>query len=170
MGRQRWWIFILALTFALSYPSSLTLAESHEDVETFHADRDDKMHGFGKSGWAHHEMYLTLLVERYAPETAAEWSAVFAERNRLKEELKALYDAQPDRKKKEMKEEKKKRKEEAQNKDEHARMMRESFERFTEAVKSKDEAKIRAALQEQLGIMKEHNTRLASRIAELKKQ
>lgn len=167
MGSHKWWILFLALSLLLSYPSSIALADPDEDLETFHGDKGDKMH-FGKSGWAHHEMYLTLLVERYAPETSAEWNAVFAERNRLKEELKALYDAQPDRKKKDMKEEKKKRKEDS--KDEHAKKMRESFDRFNEAVQSRDEAKIRAALQEQLEMMKEHNTRLANRIAELKKQ
>jgi antitoxin component HigA of HigAB toxin-antitoxin module len=39
---------------------------------------------------AHRQMYLTLLAEKYTPDSVDEWKAAFAERERLMTELKAV--------------------------------------------------------------------------------
>lgn len=156
-------IVALALVFALPFG---TLANAAADeVHVFKA-HDGK--GFHKKSWVHHEMYLTLLIDRYAPETATDWAPVLAEKKRLSEELRAYYEANPERAKKEKKELKKHRK----DKDMEAKRsaFRESHQRFDEAIQSRDENRIREALREQLENLKEHNKKLANRLAELKQE
>lgn len=156
---KKWthWVLPLALALLLIIPVSVQAGIVHEGYKGYK--------GHGKGGWVHHEMYLSLLVEKYAADRMDEWGPALAERKRLMDELKALYEANPDRTKKEMKAKKKKK--DDQN-DPMREQLRESHQRFEEAIQSKDDAKIKAALEEQLANIKEHNKKLASRVAELK--
>lgn len=162
---KKWIKFVLTsvLALCLALPLSVQANLMYEDSEVYKDHGKMKYH---KGGWVHHEMYLQLLIEKYAPETAADWGPALAERKRLSEELKAIYEANPDRAKKEMKEKKKKRDEN----DPQREQMRESYERFEEAVQSKDETRIREALAEQLNNLKDYNKRLANRVSELKQK
>ncbi len=162
---KKWtkWILPTILTLLLAIPLSVHAGLVDEDYEVY---KDHGKMKYSKGGWVHHEMYLNLLVERYAPETAADWGPALAEKKRLSEELKRIYEANPDRAKKEMKAKRKSKDE----KDPQREQMRESYRKFEEAVQSKDEARIKEALNEQLINLKEHNKRLASRVAELKQE
>lgn len=53
----------------------------------------------------HRQMYLTLLAEKYTPDSVDEWEAAFAERERLVTEWKAQKSAENDPKKQQLREE-----------------------------------------------------------------
>lgn len=165
MKKWRKWILPAILALLLAIPLSVQAGFVEDDEEVFKAHGKKGYH-HPHGGWVHHEMYFHLLVEKYAPETAAEWNPALAEKKRLMEELRAYYKENPDRAKKDMKELKKER--EAKN--EQREQVRASHERFAEAVQVKDEAKIREALTEQLQILKDQNQQLANRLADLKKK
>jgi hypothetical protein len=131
-------------------------------------------HGFGKG--VHQQMYLSLLAEKYAPDTVDEWEAATAERERLHEELKALHESKRGAKKEffsadkltpEMREQMKAQREQMH---EQFKLHREVYTKFEEAVKSKDAAQIKSALGELLTVYKSHNEKLAQKIEEWKRQ
>ncbi len=160
------WILVIALALVFALPLGTLANAAPEEVDVFKANKDG---GFHKGGWVHHEMYLSLLIERYAPETTADWAPVLAEKKRLTEEMRAFYKENPDRAKKEIKQFKKQKKDNG-TMDAKRSAFRESHQRFDEAVQSRDDNRIREALREQLDNLKEHNKQLASRLAELKKE
>lgn len=138
--------------------------------------KDDPAKGYGHrghhfskrcfmlDGGVHQQMYLTLLAEKYAPETSANWQPVLAERNRLQEEFKALFKSNPSGWKKSMR---------AKSKEEmiaKRQKQMEVYNNFEAAIKSKDAAKIKTAMSILLENFKKHNVKMAEKLVELKKQ
>ncbi|EMT51626.1 hypothetical protein I532_16918 [Brevibacillus borstelensis AK1] len=108
----------------------------------------------------HRQMYLTLLAEKYTPESAEEWKAALAERKRLKE----AYRAQ-----------KAKQQNDAGQHQEHKEAMhalkekyRDTHKEFHAAIESGDAAKIKSVLPKLLAEVKEGNKLLAKKLEEKK--
>jgi hypothetical protein len=106
----------------------------------------------------HYEKYISLLVEKYAPETKHQWAPVLAESTRLHKELQALR--------------KQSKGNGAHNSPQRPSSQDQLFfqqhklvvQQFNEAVQSGDQTKIKAALSALLPVHKELNARLAGRI------
>lgn len=117
----------------------------------------------------HRQYYITLLSEKYTPEKTKEWQEVFAERERLMKEIKALHgevDGHPgangptDAQKQARREEMKKWHEQKAA----------LYQEFTEAIRSQDQAKIKNVLPRLLEQTKLGNQHIAERIAAMKKK
>lgn len=113
----------------------------------------------------HRQMYLTLLAEKYTPESVDQWKAVFAERARLVEELKALSGMSKE------KEEKAGNRQTNEKKAEFIAIrekMKQNREEFNGAIASGDAAKIKAVLPKLLEEMQASNKRLADKLEKKK--
>ncbi|MGG1313876.1 hypothetical protein [Cohnella laeviribosi] len=153
--------------------------------------------GVPLGGGVHQQTYITLLAEKYAPDTVQAWKDAFAERSRLSEEFQSLRESEvwkniPGEWKqdlsgqakdkletlKELKEKvksgewsKDQLKEEIENQlPEEAKERKERLEKFTEAVKSGDAERIKSALAELLTDFKDQNHELAQKLDELKQK
>ncbi|GGG09143.1 hypothetical protein [Paenibacillus abyssi] len=111
----------------------------------------------------HHQTYIKLLVEKYAPETMKDWEPVLAESQRLHEELRSIRSSRTkgiehkwkdDVFSKEMKKQRK----------HHM----EIYKQFTEAIKSEDAGKIKGALADLLVVCKQRNGHLTKILEQLK--
>lgn len=94
MRNQKWIVLGLSLLMLLS-SSMIVAAESSSDAETNAEGKMNvnKSHGRGilaPEAGIHHDTYLTLLVEKYAPNTLTQWETLLEERDQLVEELRAF--------------------------------------------------------------------------------
>lgn len=164
--RKVWLVPTLIVAFFVM-PAWAMAVDVEEELEVYSNRGEHGSGGFVKGSWVHQEMYMLLLIEKYAPETTTDWAPVLAEKKRLTEEMRAFYEANPERAKKEWKALKKQK---GEQKEARLEQMRASHQRFSEAVQSRDEQAIQAALKEQLENCKVRNEEMASRLAELKKK
>ncbi|MFD2370349.1 hypothetical protein ACFSO0_10455 [Brevibacillus sp. GCM10020057] len=191
-----------ALVVGLAVPASVQAAGSPIVLEnsTAHAHPDhgqwhEKMR-YGMHMDAHQRMYMTLLAEKYTPGSVGEWQAVFKEREKLLEQLRAAREAaseekmqmrsrlreqvkngeitseQMEQKYKEWKEKNRGSQDQAGEK-ENRQALREKFrqvhEEFDAAIASGDAARISGVLPKLLEQMKAKNEWLAKKLAEKKK-
>ncbi|RXZ79823.1 hypothetical protein EBB07_21570 [Paenibacillaceae bacterium] len=103
----------------------------------------------------HEEVYMKLLVEKYAPETLAEWETMLAARTKLRLELRSKLDALPEVKRHEWMASMKKARESEEWNNRH-----EVFKQFDQAVRSNDSAAIKVALSGVFDTYKWKNERL----------
>ncbi len=106
--------------------------------------------------------FFTLLVEKYSPETLADWQTTIAESEKLHTEIKAIIKANPELK--------------ATLKPQHTDDLKAKMEEnktirteFQAAVKAQDAAKIKSSLASILTKIKARNTVLATKLVELQK-
>jgi len=142
---------------------------STDNVKPLHRDHGDHAKKFhGMHSGAHQKMYMTLLAEKYTPNSVGEWQAAFKERERLMNELEAARSANSDDPKE------KKMDEQGKNDDNDARRARmeqykQTREEFNAAIESGDAAKIKETLPKMLEQLKSKNERLAQKLKEKKK-
>ncbi|MFY0544753.1 hypothetical protein [Brevibacillus sp. H7] len=116
----------------------------------------------GLSLGTHRQMYLTLLAEKYTPESVDKWEAAFAERERLMTEWKARKsDEKTDPKKQQKREEFKQFRE-------FLKQFRQVHDEFDAAIESGDEAKIKAVMPKLLAETETINQHLAKKLEEKK--
>ncbi|WP_289136911.1 hypothetical protein [uncultured Brevibacillus sp.] len=146
-----------------------TLPFTEDSVKPSHRDHGDHAKKFhGMHSGAHQKMYMTLLAEKYTPNSVGEWQAAFKERERLMNELEAARSANSDDPKE------KKMDEQGKNDDNDARRARmeqykQTREEFNAAIESGDAAKIKETLPKMLEQLKSKNERLAQKLKEKKK-
>ncbi|MEJ8545940.1 hypothetical protein [Brevibacillus borstelensis] len=108
----------------------------------------------------HRQMYMTLLAEKYTPESAKEWKAALSERERLKE----AYRAQ--------KAEQQTEAGEHQEQKEAMHLLKEKYrdthKEFHAAIESGNAAKIKSVLPKLLAEVKEGNEILAKKLEKKK--
>ncbi|USG66847.1 hypothetical protein NDK47_05980 [Brevibacillus ruminantium] len=113
----------------------------------------------------HRQMYMTLLAEKYTPESVNEWKAALAEQKRLKD----AYRAQRENKKENPAQKPEQRTQQMESwralKEKH----REIHKEFHAAIESGDAAKIKEVMPKLLAEVKEVNTHLAKKLGEKKK-
>jgi hypothetical protein len=144
-------------------PIESGMRDNHED----HGHGQVKIrHGMHRS--VHQKMYMTLLAEKYAPNTVGEWQAVFQERERLMAQWKEARKATGQDANRQLKHEKAK---EENDDSRRARMeqFRQTHEAFDAAIESGDAEKIKEVLPKLLEQMKAKNERLVKKLAETKK-
>ncbi|MFS0723755.1 hypothetical protein [Paenibacillus sp. 1P07SE] len=125
-------------------------------------------HDWGLQGAAHHEMYLKLLVDKYAPNTAKAWEPVLKEATQLRTELhQAISGLSPEARQK-WKEARKTK--QPSNWQAQRTKVREVHRAFDAAIASKDQVRISAALNEMLRMTREQNKWMAGKLAELRQE
>lgn len=82
-------VLLMAMPIAAYAETSTTTTEQLQGKQV-------NEHGFGKVRHAthlgpHRQMYLTLLAEKFSPDSVDEWEAAFAERKKLTTQWKALH-------------------------------------------------------------------------------
>ncbi|GED32837.1 hypothetical protein P9761_26045 [Brevibacillus centrosporus] len=179
---------VLAVQQPLVQANNVTLA--HGD----HGKGQVKMR-YGMHMGAHQRMYMTLLAEKYTPNSVGEWQSVMKERERLLEQLRSARETASEEKSKmkdqlrekvksgeisseQMEQQYKEWKEknrgtvpsgEKENREAQREKFKQVHEEFDAAIASGDAAKIKAALPKLLEQMKAKNDRLAKRLAEKQK-
>ncbi|GAB2698813.1 hypothetical protein ACFQWB_00205 [Paenibacillus thermoaerophilus] len=100
MNRRTWKLAAVPamLAIALSVPSAVFAAEPQDEAGISASAEHPKGHyrrsAMGiVSASAHETMYLTLLSEKYSPESAAAWKEAAAERSRLRAEIRKLKES-----------------------------------------------------------------------------
>lgn len=103
--KQRYWTRLMpaaVLTMALGMPAAAyaadaPLAQSTAVTANISAKKHDGHHrqpmASLTAAGAHEAMYLTLLAEKYAPDSANEWKAATAERARLRGEIRSIRES-----------------------------------------------------------------------------
>ncbi|RNB86843.1 hypothetical protein EDM59_10185 [Brevibacillus nitrificans] len=150
---------------------------------------------YGMHMGAHQRMYMTLLAEKYTPNSVGEWQSVMKERERLLEQLRSARETASEEKSKmraqlrekvksgeisseQMEQQYKEWKEknrgtvpsgEKENREAQREKFKQVHEEFDAAIASGDAAKIKVALPKLLEQMKAKNDRLAKRLAEKQK-
>ncbi len=119
----------------------------------------------------HRRMYLTLLAEKYLPESVGEWQALFTERERIVRRWQDLHRKLLERKQKDrvvgqQKEGGHRHHRFAAWKQAHAAI----YDEFTQAIESRDAARIKTVLPKLLNEMKAANKHLAEKANELEKK
>ncbi|QQE75308.1 hypothetical protein KDJ56_04800 [Brevibacillus composti] len=156
-------LFAAVLALGLSLPTGVLATEAEPEVPVSEAKSHHEQMGHHK-GYAYHcksvhkRMYLTLLAEKYTPESAEEWKAALDERKRLKEAFKAQKDK--------MKADPAKKKEAKESMRAFKEKYKENHREFHAAIESGDEAKIKAVLPKLLAEVKETNAYLARKLGE----
>lgn len=145
----------------------MTAPEQPSDAN-FKENRHKKMRW--KSGLlghpAHQRTYLTLLAEKYAPDSVSAWNSVLDESDQLHEQYRALFRSE---KGKALHQSLKKKGFSDELKD-YMKKHIDMKHKFTDAIESRDEGKIKAVLGELLVHCKERNVLMESKLKEWKEQ
>jgi len=135
--------------------------EQHMQHKWDQPERDHKTYRLRHALWmgTHRQMYLTLLAEKYTPESVEEWKAAIAERERLMEKWKAHKKAGKGVKPTE---------EDREAFRQFLQQFKQTHEEFDAAIESGDASKIKAVLPKLLKEVQTVNQHLANKLEQTK--
>ncbi|XEC94142.1 hypothetical protein AB6A23_22940 [Paenibacillus tarimensis] len=169
-------VIAASITAAAPAPSAEPRGDEASGRTLQHAGSDLNKRGgrhwkhSGMGGWitgngVHQRMYITLLVEKYDPQSQKDWTPVLQESARLRNEMKALAKS-PDKDKNQIWKDKDFLNRLMKSREKH----KDVYKQFHEAVKSQDGGKIKAALSNLLPVYREQNSMLENVLTKLKQQ